>query len=124
MSISTNIDGEFFKINVVDLLSSLSGDQENKLIQQLACSDQVIKHVADQIINHCTDDGYTGWQESGHEPSTPLSIARREVSKGSSDLAKREIEDLERKCKSLDESYKEYMTKYYDLLNKTTSVCV
>ena len=118
MSIDTKLEGDDLKINIVDLLSSLSGEQEQQLIEQLSCSNTIIKHVSDQIIHGLTEGGYSGWESSGHEPTTPLSVAKREVSKASGDIARDTIKELEKECKTLAASYDEYRIKYYDLKNK------
>ncbi len=50
MSIEAKLINDDLTINIVDLLCSLSGDQEQQLIEQLSCSETIIKHVSDQII--------------------------------------------------------------------------
>jgi len=120
MSISTKLDGDDLKINIVDLLSSLSGDQEKQLIEQLSCSDEIIKHVSDQIIHGLTEGCFSGYESTGHEATTPLSIARREFCKISSELSRKEIEKLERSCAYLKKSKDEWINKYHNLKDKVS----
>ncbi len=118
MSISTKLDGDDLKINIVDLLSSLSGEQEKQLIEQLSCSDIIIKHVSDQLIEGLTDGGYSGFTGSTQSCSTPIDQAVRAISKSSSDMANREIGRLEHALEFSEKTKKEYMDKYFDLINK------
>ena len=118
MSIQTKLEGDDLKINIVDLLGSLSGEQEQQLIEQLSCSDTIIKHVTDQLIEGLTDGGHSGFIDCGGEATTPLSIAIRKVAKSSSELATKEIETLERSLSFSEKSKNEYMNKYLDLQQK------
>lgn len=120
MEIQTKLDGDDLKINIIDLLSSLSGEQESQLIEQLSCSDSIIKHVSDQIIHGLTDNGYSGFTSCGHQATTPLSLAIRNVSKASSNLSKKEIKKLERCLSTSEKSKNEWMNKYYDLKDKVS----
>lgn len=79
-----------------DLFEMMSSEEKSELIESLSCQDEVIKHVADQIIHGCTENGRHGWLSGGAAPSTPLSVAVREIVMASSDLARKEIESLER----------------------------
>ena len=105
-------------INVIDLLSSLSHEQEQELIEKLSCSDAVIKHVADQISQGSTENGHSGWESCGGVATTPLSIAIRTCAKSSSELARKEIENLERNLASAEKQKQSYMDKFYELRNK------
>ncbi len=112
------LNGDNLTINIIDLLSSLSHEQEQQLIESLSCSDSVIKHVADQIAHGSTENGHSGWESGSATATTPLSIAIRECAKSSSDLAKKEIESLERNLKSAADGERLYMDKFYALRNK------
>lgn len=115
MSIVTKLEGDDLKINIIDLLDSLSGEQELQLIEQLSCSDTIIKHVSDQIIHGLTDSGYSGVTNCDAGTSTALSIAIRAIAKSSGDLAKKEIKSLEKSLLSSQKHANEYMDKYYKL---------
>jgi hypothetical protein len=80
-----------------DVLSRVSLEQKLELIESLACDDQIITHVAQQIISEWTESGYKG-ASSIDPPPNPfygLDWAWREVAKRSGEVAEREIERLE-----------------------------
>ncbi len=83
-----------------ELINLMSDEERIEAIVALSCDDAVIKNVADQIINGCTESGNHGWLSGGETPSTPLSVAIRAVASASSELARKEIESLERMVKS------------------------
>lgn len=113
-----NLTDDNLTINIIDLLSSLSHEQEQQLIEQLSCSDTVIKHVADQITQGSTENGHSGWESGSATATTPLSIAIRECAKSSSEKAKMEIESLERHLDSAQKGKQSYMDKFFALRNK------
>lgn len=96
----TEIKEDRLQVSIVDLLRAISEDSKVELINQFSCDSAVIRNVADQIIYGCTEGGWHGSKGStSDKPSTALDIAIREVSKKSSEVAKREIESLERAVK-------------------------
>lgn len=104
-------------IDPYDLLQELKGEDKIRLIDDLSCQNEVIKHVSDQIIHGCTERGSHGSMGSATIPSTPLDKAVREVSENSSDIAKKEISRLTRRMQFLEESKIEAWDKYHDLEN-------
>ena len=118
MSIETKLIDDNLTINIVDILTSLSEQQEQQLIEQLSCSEAIIKHVSDQIIHHLTENGFSGYVSGGAGVSTSLDSAVRNIAKANSEIARREIESLERNLAASDKIKDEFMTKYYDLVNK------
>lgn len=86
------------EIDIYELLESLDDESKLKFIESLACDSMVVKHVADQII--------TGWTESGcssgrlctaeSEPALGLDWAVRQVSLRAGDVARVEIERLQK----------------------------
>ena len=98
--IEAKLNNDNLTINVVDLLGSLSGDQALQLIEQLSCSETVIKHVADQLLEGWTESGYHGDISSGLIPSTEICIARDKIAKGANDIANKRIAELEGLVKS------------------------
>jgi hypothetical protein len=121
MSIQTKLVNDDLTINVVDLLGCLSGEQEQQLIEQLSCSDTVIKHVSDQIIHGLTENGYSGLISCDASVSTTLDLATRNVAKANSEIAKEEIESLEKNLLRSNARADEFATKYYDLKNGVQS---
>ncbi len=103
-------DGQL-TFSITDILDKLDGESKVEFIETLACDEVIIEHVASQIITGLTSGGYSGAKSymAYHEPTTALDKATREISKISSDLARKEIEKLEF-------ALKESEKKYYELL--------
>lgn len=116
-NIEAKLVNDDLTLNIVDILSSLTGEQEQQLIEQLSCSDTIIKHVSDQIINGSTCEGYSGFISCDAGTSTALDHAVRAVAKSSSELATSEIESLELALKRATARADEYTNKYYDLIH-------
>lgn len=102
-----------------ELIELIDEDDKVEFMQSLSCHDVAIKHVADQIIHGCTSGGHSGSEGVISEsPSTPLQKAKREIALSSSDIASREIRNLERALGSQKERFNELENKYYELLEK------
>ena len=101
-----------------ELIELINDDDKVDFMQSLACDDIIIKHVTDQLLHGCTEDGYYGSKGCNEaEPSTPLDIAKRVIAKSYSTFVSDEITSLESSLKRSNESKDEYMNKYYDLLH-------
>jgi hypothetical protein len=89
-------DGKI-EFDLHDLLQNISYDTKLEMLESLACDDQIIKHVADQIITKWTENCCSGGTAciAGAEPRFGLDWAWREVAKQSGEVAKREINRLE-----------------------------
>ena len=86
------------KFDLHDILQSVSGEDKLAMMESFACDDDIIKHVADQIISKWTENycsGGTAFPASA-EPRFGLDWACREVAKKSGEVAAREIERLEK----------------------------
>lgn len=59
---SSYLDGEI-RIDAADLLLLLSTDDKRALAQRLACEDDVIVAVVDQLVTGWTEDASHGWTE-------------------------------------------------------------
>lgn len=92
-----------------DLLQDVSIETKLEMLESLACDDQIIKHVADQIITKWTENCCSGGAAciAGAEPRFGLDWAWREVAKRSDEVAEREIKRLEDAIKYKDERYEE-----------------
>ena len=101
--------------DAIELLKELSGEEQIGLIESLSCQDAVIKHVADQIIHRCTDNGYYGYSGCSETPHTPLDVAKRFVAEHSGEVAKREIRHLENLVKLKEKSLSEAWEKIHKL---------
>ena len=85
------------RLNLHDLLAYVQSDQKMELIESLACDDDIITFVAQQILDKYTDSGYSGgaYVVACAEPLRGLDWAWREVARRSGDVAQREISRLE-----------------------------
>lgn len=108
------LDGKI-QIDLIDLLRSLEGESKNQLVKYLACEDEVIDRVAQQISFGITDDLYSGSLGQYTTPNTALTKARLLVSENSSELSKTVIQQLQYENKSLqkrlDDAYAELHKK-------------
>ena len=106
-----------------ELIELMEEGDKVDFMQSLSCHDSVIKHVADQITTGMTDGGYSGSETiTQSKPSTPLQSARREVAKLSGDVAKKEIERLERELERMTEQRDEFQDKYFNLYRETWGI--
>jgi len=100
-------------IDIDELLNSITSVQNTHVVQSLACRNDVIKHVMDQVFDTYTVDGYRGSTSSTtYEPWCPLDIFRRNIAKCASDIAKEEIEKLEAALKNKDEEVRRALSHY------------
>jgi len=99
-----------------ELIELISEDDKVDFMQSLSCHEAVFNHVAEQIVNGCTDGGYSACiGEVQSTPNTNLQSAIRRVAKSASDIAKHQIGELELKLKRMEKSNSEWQSKYYDL---------
>ena len=94
------------------ILEQVKGERRVEMIESLSCDDEVIRHVSDQIIERWTETCYSGGSciipKAHPKNSSPLDIAWRKVSKMSGEVAKHEIEKLERTLKNQEEQIKKH----------------
>ncbi|ANI22053.1 hypothetical protein PP586_gp36 [Pseudoalteromonas phage vB_PspS-H40/1] len=102
-----------------ELVELMSEEDKVEFMQSLSCHDSVFKHVADQIVNGFTVDGYHGGMTMvSDNPCTELQKAQRFVAKSVGEVHRREIEDLERAVKYHEEQANEWCEKYHSLNDK------
>ena len=84
-------------VNLIDLLDRLTIDEKREVADALACQDDVIDFVSQQLIDKWTEMGSHGpvCCTAEAEPRKGLDRAWRAIAKASGDIAKREIERLE-----------------------------
>ena len=88
-------------IDVQDIFDNLPEHSVLELIENLSCSEVVIKHVADQLLEGWTENGYCGSMDiNSLTPSTQISIARDKIAKGAGSIAKNRMLELELAAKS------------------------
>lgn len=100
-----------------NLLSSVPPEMKVEMVESLACDDDIIKHVTAQILDGWTQSGYYGSKSCGaHEdPAIGLDWAVRQVSKRSSEVAKKEIERLEAELQRANQ-------RHFELLEENRSL--
>ena len=99
------------ELDLHDLLQNVNKETKMEMIESLSCDDHIIKHVTEQIINKWTENFYSGGSNctASSEVYLGLDWAWREVAKKSGDVAKREIERLEKAISYKDERYQELL---------------
>jgi hypothetical protein len=116
ITISDNFSMQFSEPN--ELLELIDEEDRIHFLQSLSCYESVFVHVADQIINGCTEGGYSNYiGEVQSTPNTSLQIAVRRIAKNASEIASEQIVELERKLKAMEKSNAEWQDKYYDIYN-------
>ena len=102
-----------------DFLCLLDESELDDFYQCLACQDEIIKHVADQIVDGWTENGSCGSKVCGVNatPSTSLDEQVRRISKQSSEVAKDEISKLERELIKTKEDLRKANEKLYVIRN-------
>ena len=66
----------------------LAGPHREEVLESLACHDEVLKYVTDQLLNRWTENGWHG-ATTGAAPAecfTPLDKARRRLAEGADDF--------------------------------------
>jgi hypothetical protein len=118
MSIKVKYDNGEITFNLVDLLEYVPKEQLAMHIEALSCNEQILAHVAEQIATGYTEWGYSGGRFCTPEPDensgTALDKAIRRVAKASGEVAKNEIERLERALAYAEKSRDEYMSKMHE----------
>lgn len=99
------------EINLYEVLhDSIAGEQRENLIQSLSCADEIIGHVAEQLIDGYTYNGFSGtWATSRN---TALQQARQRIAENSDYAVKRTIQDMENEIKSLKDDIEYYRKNY------------
>lgn len=119
MTLTYNKDGKL-EFDFHELLRLTKDEEKVKLIEDLSCDEAIIKHVADQILDRWTENGYGGARECGASPNPfcALDKARREVSKRSSEIAKETIESLEKSLKETKDELHKLREEIYCAKNR------
>ena len=113
-------DDGTLSIDVFHLLHELPENRHIELAESLSCSDVIIGHVMDQILDGCTENGFSGSCSTGYDE--PLQKYRLKIAKAANDLAKKEIDILERRLKEMKALKIEYQDKYFELYNRDLSL--
>lgn len=84
------------------LLEAMTEDQKVELIESLSCHESVIKHVTDQLIHGCTENGHSGTKVFAWDDDYATQRAKNEIAKASDKIAQDKIKELERYLASAD----------------------
>jgi hypothetical protein len=84
----------------------MTGEQRQLLIESLSCSDDVIGHVAEQLVDGYTYNGFSGRWSTGR--NTALQQARQKIAENSDYSVKNTIKDMESHIKSLEDMLQWY----------------
>lgn len=104
------VEKDYLKIHINDLLSELEDDDLLKLIDTISCNETVIKNVADQILDGWTEMGSHGARMSNGRSHTALEQARHRIAIESGDIAKTTIEELKKALIRIENLYLQYRT--------------
>lgn len=94
------IDIENGKIifDVDDLMRQIPDDKVRGIVEVLSCNEELIDFVMEQVFGAWTENGYYSGRAviATEDPTCALDRACRRVAKESGDVAKKEIEKLEK----------------------------
>ncbi len=105
-------------VNLYEAFRAMPDEDKASFLDTLACDDGVIRLVSQQILDGWTDlcsHGGTQCTDIHDVSSTPLSAAVREVAKRSGDVARKEIERLERELARVSETRDKYLHEACEL---------
>ena len=114
------LEGANLVINMYDLLGQLPSETRGQLIDSLACLEEVIDEVMNQVLEGYTSEGSHGPRTFGGNPDATRGIdgARMRIAKASSEIAAKEIEALARQIKSEKELGQKGWDAYHELLRR------
>lgn len=93
-------------IDINDLFRHIADEDKTELFQHIACDDQVIRDVTAQLLDGWTEAGWHGAKSDTAHADTvnvivpAINAGRREIAKRSGEVAKAEIEALEKALKA------------------------
>lgn len=82
--------------DIVELFERLTLEEKKVVAQTLACQDDIVEYVAQQLIQGCTDDGWHASTGPAHNPFTALDNARLRVAAAAPAVAAQELAGLQR----------------------------
>ncbi len=103
-------------LDYCELFDEADGQELKLLVQSLACQDSIVQHVADQLLEGWTEDGYHGGRcGDATESHTPLNKARRRIALGAGKIAAETIEAQQRAIKQAKEQTDRLWDKIHTL---------
>lgn len=124
----TRIQKSALVIDINDLLRHISDEDKTELFQHIACDDQVIRDVTAQLLDGWTEAGWHGAKSYEAHADTvnvivpAINAGRREIAKRSGEVAKAEIEALEKTLKASEARVRELEEERRDAWAKAQSV--
>lgn len=114
------IEKGMLSINLYDLLGEFKDEDRAAIIDALACRQEVIDEVMNQVIDGCTTEGSHGPRGWGGNPDATYGIdgARMRIAKASSEIAAKEIEALGKEIERLKARINEGWNAYHELLSQ------
>lgn len=84
-------------INISELFELCDLESKIQIAEDLACNDEIVKYVAQQILDGWTENGNSSGYSVTASPNPVFGLdwARREISKRSAEIAEEEIQKLE-----------------------------
>ena len=112
-------DGQI-QIDIYELLANTPKEQKAVMIEVMACDDDIIKHIVDQLLQGWTENDLAGVRNytAIQNPKSGLDWACREIAKRSSEVARKEIERLETAVKTHRDEYLEEVKENITLREK------
>jgi hypothetical protein len=107
------------RFNLYDVLGELSKTHRAEIIDALACQQEVIDEVMNQVLEGCTSLGSHGPKGCGGNPSATHGIdgARLRIAKAAGEIAFAEIAALSRAVERANASADDAWSKYHALLD-------
>jgi len=93
-----NIENGKIIFDVDDLMRQIPEDKVRGIVEVLSCNEELIDFVMEQVFGACTENGYYSGRAviATEDPTCALDRACRRVAKESGEVAKKEIERLEK----------------------------
>ena len=113
-------------IDVMDVFYNTPDRFKLELVERLSCEDVIIKHVIDQVLNGCTENGYSGSEVIDNlRLNSELQQARERIRQQGNNILVKEINRLrgvlENRCKYQDKGWNEYH-KLYNQVNRCSDI--
>lgn len=103
-------------IDLWEFLQEAKGEQRLELIETLSCQEDIIRHVTDQVVHGCTENGYSGGEDyklsSDLEKSCAITRARRLIAQNTDEVSKGIIERLEKTIEEKEKELQYYRENY------------
>lgn len=99
-----------------ELIEGMGGDEKVDFLQSLACHDEVIEYVMQQVFEGCTENGSHGSLSCSWNGGSPLqSFKAKLIDLGADEVAKRRIKMLERNAERQDAYIKKLVNEIHEL---------